>query len=113
MSQDPLETDHESELTNDPKISDGEIEHLADDSENLTLEVIEENFKSWIICREQTVGKLREIADYMESFTRKTTIAKAVGSGSGVLAGGLTVIGGALTIAATGGIAAVPMLIGK
>lgn len=44
--------------------------------------------------------------------TKKSTIAKAIGSGTGVVAGGLTLVGGALTIA-TGGLAAVPVLIGK
>ena len=44
--------------------------------------------------------------------TKESTIAKAIGSGTGVVAGGLTLLGGALTIA-TGGLAAVPVLIGK
>ena len=40
-------------------------------------------------------------------------ITLAIGSGTGILGGGLTVIGGGLTIASTGGIAAVPILLGK
>ena len=93
--------------------NDHENENFIESEENLTLETVENNFKAWISRRKETISRLKEIASFIESFNRKTTIAKAVGSGSGILAGGLTVVGGALTIAATGGIAAVPMLIGK
>ena len=68
-------------------------------------------FQIWVIQREITIEKLEAIATYIDSFTKKTSLAKAVGSGSGILGGGLTVVGGALTIV-TGGAAAIPMLLG-
>lgn len=81
-------------------------------TEKILLEA-EQRFCKWIEDRRQTIAELRLIAEYIESVLKKTTIAKAVGSGSGIVAGGLTLVGGALTIAATGGLAAVPILIGK
>ena len=73
--------------------------------------LFEQNFEDWMELRQQTISTLRCIATYIESIHRKSTIAKAVGSGSGIIAGGLTLVGGAITIA-TGGLAAVPVLIG-
>ena len=73
---------------------------------------VELNFQIWVIRREITIEKLEAIATYIDSFTKKTSLAKAIGSGSGILGGGLTMVGGALTIA-TGGAAALPMLLGK
>ena len=73
--------------------------------------LFEQNFEDWMELRRQTISTLRCIATYIESIHRKSTIAKAVGSGSGIIAGGLTLVGGAITIA-TGGLAAVPVLIG-
>ena len=46
---------------------------------------------------------------FAESVSRKTGIAKAVGSGSGAFAGGLTLVGGILTIASAG--TALPVLL--
>ena len=76
------------------------------------LAKVELNFQIWVIRREITIEKLEAIATYIDSFTKKTSLAKAIGSGSGILGGGLTMVGGALTIA-TGGAAALPMLLGK
>ena len=77
------------------------------------LATVEETFEFWLSRREETIKKLEDIATYIDSFTKKASVAKAIGSGTGILGGGLTIIGGALTIAATGGIAAVPILLGK
>ena len=77
-----------------------------------TIEKLEQNLQEWMELRKETIETLRSIATYIESFHRKSTIAKAVSSGSGIVGGGLTLVGGALTIA-TGGIAAIPVLIGK
>ena len=75
------------------------------------LAAVEETFEIWVTRREQTIESLETIATYIDSFTKKTSWVKAIGSGTGVLGGGLTVIGGALTIA-TGGAAAIPILLG-
>ena len=75
------------------------------------LATVEETFGFWLSRREETIEKLEDIATHIDSFTKKTSLAKAIGSGTGILGGGLTVIGGGLTIAATGGIAAVPILL--
>jgi len=72
---------------------------------------VEETFGFWLSRREESIEKLEDIATYIDSFTKKTSLAKAIGSGTGILGGGLTVIGGGLTIASTGGIAAVPILL--
>jgi hypothetical protein len=42
---------------------------------------------------------LRDIADYIDSVTRKSAIVKALGSGSGIVAGSLTLAGGILVTA--------------
>ena len=74
------------------------------------LSDLECDYEGWLQLRQETVTNLRAIADYIDSVSKKSGIAKAIGSGSGALAGGLTLIGGALTIA-TGGVAAVPVLL--
>ena len=75
------------------------------------LVAVEETFAIWVSRREETIKKLDDIATYIDSFTKKTSLAKAIGSGTGILGGGLTVVGGALTIV-TAGAAAVPILLG-
>ena len=50
----------------------------------------------------------REIADYIDTVARQTGIAKLVGNSGGVVAGGLAVTGGVLTILTAG--AAAPVL---
>ena len=75
--------------------------------------------------RQNTVECLREIADYMDEISRKAGVAKVnflirmyfletfflqvVGSGGGVLAGGLTLAGGVMTVMTAG--AALPVLV--
>ena len=75
--------------------------------------------------RQNTVECLREIADYMDEIGRKAGVAKVkfikkscvsdkispqvVGSGGGVLAGGLTLAGGVMTVMTAG--AALPVLV--
>ena len=89
-----------------------EVPELNSGDEDLNqLHLFEQNFEDWMKLRQQTISTLRCIATYIESIHRKSIIAKAVGSGSGIVAGGLTLVGGAITIA-TGGLAAVPVLIG-
>ena len=39
---------------------------------------------------------LRDIADYIDSITHKSAMVKAIGSGSGIIAGTLTLAGGIL-----------------
>ena len=39
---------------------------------------------------------MRDIADYIDSVTRKSAMVKAFGSGSGIVAGSLTLAGGIL-----------------
>ena len=46
---------------------------------------------------------------FLDSVTKKTGIAKAIGSGGGAIGGGLTMLGGIMTIATAG--AALPVLI--
>jgi hypothetical protein len=71
---------------------------------------LESNLHDWVMLREENIIKLKEIANYVDRVSKKGIIARAIGSGTGIVAGGLTIIGGALTIA-TGGLAAVPILI--
>ena len=75
--------------------------------------------------RQNTVECLREIADYMDEISRKAGVAKVqflmkdisqfltlfqvVGSGGGVIAGGLTLAGGVMTVMTAG--AALPVLV--
>ena len=70
---------------------------------------IEKDFEHWTKLRRDTISKLREVAEYIDSVSLKSGIAKAIGSGSGALAGGLTAIGGILTVASAG--ASLPVLI--
>ena len=74
---------------------------------------LDSQITEWISIREETIQKLREISDYIDKVAKKSTIAKAVSSSSGAVAGTLGVIGGSLTLASAGS-AAVPILfIGK
>jgi len=73
------------------------------------LRHLEEKLHLWREVRQTTVECLREIADYMDEIGRKAGVAKVVGSGGGVLAGGLTVAGGVMTVMTAG--AALPVLV--
>ena len=78
-----------------------------DEEEAITT--LDTNIIEWISIREETIQKLREISDYIDSVAKKSTIAKAIGSSSGAIAGSLGLIGGSLTLASAG-LAAVPIL---
>lgn len=73
------------------------------------LRHLEEKLHLWREVRQNTVSSLREIADYMESIAQKAGVAKVVGSSGGVLAGGLTLAGGVMTVLTAG--AALPVLV--
>ena len=77
---------------------------------NSKIKDLENNLDEWLQLRQETVCQLRDIATYIESIHKKSSIVKAATSGTGAIGGGLTMVGGALTIA-TGGLAAVPVLI--
>ncbi len=71
-------------------------EHTQKEIEELSKTVIDEledDLKAWTELRQETIKKLKAIADYVDSVTKKGIIARAVGSGGGVLAGGLTIVG--------------------
>ena len=57
---------------------------------------IGDDFGGWLELRKQTIASLRDIADYIDSVTHKSTMVKAFGSGSGIVAGSLTLAGGIL-----------------
>jgi len=54
------------------------------------------DFGGWLELRKKTIASLRDIADYIDSVTHKSAIVKAFGSGSGIVAGSLTLAGGIL-----------------
>ena len=89
------------------EVTEEEINEDVDETEENGSLV--EEYKKWVGLRRETVKTLKDIADYMERVTRKTTIAKIAGSGSGIVAGGLTIMGGIMTIASAG--AALPVLL--
>eukprot|EP00092_Neocalanus_flemingeri_P011069 GFUD01011917.1.p1 GENE.GFUD01011917.1~~GFUD01011917.1.p1 ORF type:complete len:326 (+),score=106.17 GFUD01011917.1:73-1050(+) len=73
------------------------------------LRHLEEKLHLWREVRQNTIVRLREIADYMDSVGKQTGVARVVGSGGGVLAGGLTLVGGIMTVLTAG--AALPVLV--
>ena len=73
------------------------------------LRHLEERLHLWREVRQNTVVRLREIADYIDNVAKQTGVAKVVGSSGGVLAGGLTIIGGVMTVLTAG--AALPVLV--
>ena len=81
------------------------------DAEAVAEELVQlrNDFREWTSIRALTISTLREIADYIDLVSKRTGIAKIASSGGGALAGGLTLIGGALTIATAG--AALPVLL--
>ena len=74
------------------ELSDGDITDMV-----TNLRQLEEKLILWREVRQQTILQLREVADYIDTVAHKTGIAKVVGSGGGVLAGGLTIAGPAFT----------------
>ena len=94
-------------------VKDGDNENPDDENGidlNNEIKDLEKNLEEWLQLRQETVCQLRDIATYIESIHKKSSIVKAASSGTGAIGGGLTMVGGALTIA-TGGLAAVPILI--
>ena len=73
------------------------------------LRRLEEKLFMWKEVRLNTVVKLRSIADFMDSLGYQTNLAQVVGAGGGVLASGLTMVGGVMTVLTAG--AAVPVLV--
>jgi len=62
-----------------------------------------------ILARRETIVKLRQSADYLDSVWYGSKVAKGVGTSASVIGGGLTIAGGVLTLATAG--AAAPLLI--
>jgi len=65
---------------------------------NMELKRLEEKLFMWKEVRRNTITKLREIADLVDSIGYKTRVAQVLGAGGGILASGLTMVGGALSI---------------
>jgi len=96
------------------KEQDESIEQVIDSIEDLDLSEndikdvvtelrhLEEKLHLWREVRMTTIRELREVADYIDSVSKKTGIAKVVGSSGGVLAGGLTIAGGVMTVMTAG-----------
>lgn len=80
------------------------VEHVIYD-----INKFQEDFQDWIVIRFETIVQLRRIAEYIDKVFVQTEKAKMVGSGGGIAAGILSVVGGALTIASSG--AATPVLV--
>lgn len=99
------------EVINQTDVDEEEEEPL--DTEEALLNAItklEFDFQEWTSLRRDTIQTLHNIADYVDMVSKRGGMVRAVGSGSGVVAGGLTLVGGILTIASAG-IATVPILI--
>lgn len=73
------------------------------------LRHLEERLHLWREVRQNTIERLRDTADYMDNISHRTGVARVVGSGGGVLAGGLTLAGGVMTLLTAG--AALPVLV--
>jgi len=73
------------------------------------LRRLEEKLVMWKEVRLNTVLKLRAIADYIDSLSHQTIMAQVVGAGGGVIASGLTLVGGVMTVLTAG--AAAPVLV--
>ncbi len=73
------------------------------EEEAALIEMVElrSRFLEWSFARKETIRKLRDIADYVESVSKRTRVAKVAGSGGGAVGGALTVVGGALTVFGT------------
>ena len=74
------------------------------------LRRLEEKLFMWKEVRLTTVLRLRAIADFMDSLGHQTIMAQVVGSGGGVVASSLTLMGGVMTVLTTAG-AATPLLV--
>ena len=103
--------DAEIESTIAKIVDDDAIDLNENDIQDVVSELrhLEEKLHLWREVRQNTILRLREIADYIDNVAKQTGVAKVVGSGGGVLAGGLTVVGGVLTLLTAG--AALPVLV--
>jgi len=70
---------------------------------------LEEKLYMWKEVRKNTILKLRDIADYMDSLGHQTSVVQVVGASGGVLASGLTMVGGIMTVLTAG--TALPVLV--
>ena len=102
--------DDEIEATIAKIVEDDAIGLNEKDIQDVVSELrhLEEKLHLWREVRQNTIVRLREIADYIDNVGKQTGVAKVVGSSGGVLAGGLTVIGGVMTLLTAG--AALPVL---
>jgi len=73
------------------------------------LRRLEEKLFMWKEVRKSTISDLRSIADYIESLGYQTNVAKVMGASGGVLASGLTMVGGVMTFVTAG--TALPFLV--
>jgi len=73
------------------------------------LRRLEEKLHMWKEVRRNTISKLRGIADYMDTLGRQTSLVQVVGASGGVLASGLTMMGGIMTVMTAG--TALPVLV--
>jgi len=73
------------------------------------LRRLEEKLHMWKEVRMNTILKLRSIAAYMDSLGHQTSLVQVVGAGGGVLASGLTMMGGVMTVMTAG--VALPVLV--
>ena len=62
-----------------------------------------------VAAREDTIKKLRESADYLDSIWFRCKVSRSVGTSASVVGGSLTIAGGILTLTTAG--AAAPLLI--
>jgi len=106
-----IQNNWEENLIEDIKQAEDEEDLTESDLNQVVEELrhLEERIHLWTEVRQKTIESLRDIAEYMDSVTHRTGLAKIVGSGGGILAGGLTLAGGVMTILTAG--AAAPVLI--
>ena len=110
-----LKVDAEAKERSQRDENDVQCQSEAKEESACKKQIVEElfqlksEFRHWTEIRATTIQRLREIADYIDTVSRRTGIAKVVGSGGGAVGGGLTLVGGLLTIMSAG--AALPVLL--
>lgn len=80
-----VEKDQEWEEKTETEKSNGKVEEESlsfEEAESL-FHRLESDFSSWILLRKETILSLRSIADYIDSITTKSSMLKALGSGTG------------------------------
>ena len=103
--------DDEIEATIAKIVEDDAIGLNEKDIQDVVSELrhLEEKLHLWREVRQNTIVRLREIADYIDNVGKQTGVAKVVGSSGGILAGGLTIVGGVMTVLTAG--PALPVLV--